>query len=159
MKHSGFVLMEIVVIVGMMALFVGLLSINLLGSQRRASLVGVVDTLVSDIQSQQTKAMTGFTTGGSVPAGYGVHFETSRYVLFSGSSYSVSDPTNSSIPLQSPVTLSSIGFAGGTLLFASKSGEVSGYVSGQDFVSVFHADSNQTTTIHINRYGVITSVN
>lgn len=159
MKRNGFTFIELIVIMGVVATITGLATINLLGSQRKASLVEAIDTLVSDIQSQQTRAMTGETVNGSQPAGFGVYFEAGRYVLFSGASYNASAPENSPVPFKLPIVATSIAYPGSTLLFEARSGEAVGHVAGQDYVTVSEPDNNETQTIRTNKYGIITSVN
>ena len=159
MKSHGFTFIEVIVVMGVMATFLGIGVISLVGSQRKASVTQAVDTLVSDLRSQQTKAMVGATVGGMVPAGYGIYFQANRYVLFSGASYNSLDPSNASVPILSPLTISTIGFSGSAVIFLAKSGEVAGFTSGADSVAVRQNDSGQTKTIRLNRYGVVTSIN
>ena len=141
----------------MIAMLVGLVSLNLFGLQQRSSLTQVVDTLISDLESQQTKAMTGVMTNGEIPYGYGIYFDTNRYILFSGASYNAGSPSNAAVTVNSPVSIVSVSFPGRTVLFASVSGELSGYVAGQDGVTL-QTTGGQMKTIQLNTYGVITSV-
>jgi prepilin-type N-terminal cleavage/methylation domain-containing protein len=157
MGNRGFTLIELIVIMAMIAALAGLVTINLFASQQRSSLVQVTDTLVADLESQQTKAMTGITANGAIPFGYGIYFDNNRYILFSGASYNATNPSNSVVPVDSPVTIGSVGFSGRTVLFASVSGELPGYVTGADTVRLQNT-GGQTKIIRMNRYGVIISV-
>jgi type II secretory pathway pseudopilin PulG len=159
MKYTGFVLIELVVVFGMLAVLIGMTTINISQSRKRASLSATIDTLVADMKSQQTKAMTGSTVaGGVLPVAYGIHFEESEYSLFHGSSYSASVTSNARVPLDTRVRFTSILFDNGNMIFASKSGELVGYVSGSSAVSVHQLDSGETKTIQLNQYGTITSI-
>jgi prepilin-type N-terminal cleavage/methylation domain-containing protein len=44
---------------------------------------------------------------------YGVHFETSKIVIFKGTTYSSSDATNEEVLLTTPATITSISLTGG----------------------------------------------
>lgn len=157
MNDRGFTFVETVIVMGIVATLAGIATISVMSSQRRASLVEVTDILVSDIQTQQSKAMTGQAVSGVMPAGYGVYFESSRYTLFAGSSYNANDPANVIIPVLPPVTISDVDFGADTVIFLARSGEVAGYASGQDAV-VLDNNNGQINTIQLNRYGVVRSM-
>jgi type II secretory pathway pseudopilin PulG len=159
MKKHGFVLIELAVVFGMLAALIGMTTINIFGSQRKASLTATIDTLVADVRSQQTKAMTGTTDNSGLPPAYGVHFDGDRYVLFRGASYSSSLSSNAIIPLDSRVRFSNIQFANGNIIFASRSGDFIGYASASSSLTVNQLDSGEVKIIQLNRYGVISSIN
>jgi hypothetical protein len=160
MKGKGFVLIELIVVMGMLAALTGMITISTVGSQRRAQVTAAVDTLVADLRSQQTKAMTGVTSGGVIPAGYGIHFASDRYILFQGASYSASMSTNAPVVIDSRVGFSSILLPNGNVIFASKSGEIVGYNAQSSSVTLSELDNSTISkTIHFNRYGVITTIN
>ena len=157
MNNRGFTLVETVIVMGIVAILMGITTISVLRPQRRAGLNEVVQVLLSDLRSQQTKAMTGVTVQGAVPPGFGVYFETNRYILFSGASYNPSDPANTPVSVQVPNTVSAIRFAANTVVFLARSGEISGYTAGGDSVTIAQ-ESGQTKTIQMNRYGVVVSM-
>ena len=159
MKKRGFLLIELAIIFGMMAIFVGMTTINIFGSSRKASLTATVDTLVADIRSQQTKAMTGTTDNLGLPPAYGVHFDTNQYVLFHGSSYSASLLSNATVPLDTRERFTNILFTNGNVIFASRSGEFIGYVPASDMVTINQLDSGESKVVQLNRYGIVTSIN
>jgi prepilin-type N-terminal cleavage/methylation domain-containing protein len=159
MKQKGFVLIELIVVMGMLAVLTGMITVTTLGSQRRAGLTSTIDTLVADLRSQQTKAMTGVTSGGVIPAGYGVFFQSDRYSLFQGASYSASLTSNAPVVIDSRVEFNQIMLPNSSVIFASKSGEIIGYNAQLNTVKVTQIDSNFSKTIYFNRYGVITSIN
>lgn len=154
--HRGFSLIETILVMAVMTTLIGIATISLLGSQRRATLIGVLDVLVADMRSQQTKAMTGATVNEVTPGGFGVYFESSRYVLFSGASYNPSDETNTLVVLPAPNTISRVGFPSNIVVFLPKSGEIAGYVSESDTITLQEGNSGQVKTIRLNRYGVVT---
>ncbi len=157
-RTNGFVFIELIVMLGMVAVLGGLIVTNLFGSQRKAHLVGTIEPLIADIKSQQAKAMTREAVEGSIPAGYGVRFETTRYVLFHGATYNPADMSNQIFPLEDHVTCSEILVPDGVVVFRIGSGELASFVSGQDRVTLRTSDTNETKTIQFNRYGIITSI-
>jgi prepilin-type N-terminal cleavage/methylation domain-containing protein len=158
-KPKGFVLIELIVVMGMLAIMTGMITISTLGSQRRAALTATVDTLVADLRSQQTKAMTGVTSGGVIPAGYGIRFQQDRYIMFRGATYSAIDSANAPVIIDTRVNFSQIALPNFSIIFASKSGEVVGFDTQLNTVTVGQLDSTFEKTIHFNRYGIITSIN
>jgi type II secretory pathway pseudopilin PulG len=158
-RVGGFVLIELVVVFGMMAVLIGLTSMNIFGANRKATLTGTIDTLAADITSQQTKAMSSVSQNGVVPLGYGIRFDTNKYTLFQGLVYTPANTSNIVIPLDSRVTFSFISLPDNAVAFASQSGEIAGFNPVQNTFSLHQTDSGETKTIQVNRYGVITSIN
>ena len=103
--------------------------------------------------------MTGTIENGKVQNGYGLRFELTRYILFRGASYNASDTTNAVVPLDSRVTFSTISFPNGSIVFASKSGEIVGYASASSSLTVSQLDSGEVKTLQLNHYGIIASIN
>lgn len=157
MKNRGFTFVETVIVMGIMAILMGITTISLLKTQRRTNLNEVVEILIADLRSQQAKAMTGVVEGGVVPAGFGIHFETNRYVLFSGPSYNPSSNTNAPVVVASPNEFRTIGFSANTIIFANGSGEITGFTPGSDSVTLA-GEGDQTKTIQVNAYGVVVGV-
>ena len=157
--RRGFVLIELIVVFGMFAVLIGMTTLNVLGSKRTATLTGVVDTLVADLRSQQTKAMSGVTQGGVSQSGYGIRFAANQYTLFKGTAYNAGDSDNVIVPIDARTTFSSISLPDSSIVFLAKSGEFMGYATASSTLTVKQTDSNDTKTIQFNHYGVITSIN
>lgn len=158
-KRTGFVLIELAVVLGIVSVLIGMAVMNIFGSRNKTSLGGVVDTLVADIRSQQTKAMTGTTQGGVPSTGYGIRFEPTQYILFSGLTYNPVDPANAVIPLDSDITFSTISLPDNSIVFASKGGEFVGFATASSSLSIRETNSGEVKTIQFNPYGIITSIN
>ncbi len=158
-KSRGFVLIEIVVVFGMLAVLTIMTTLNVFGSNRTASLTGAINILIADMKSQQTKAMTGSQVSGVSPLGFGIHFDSTGYTLFKGLTYSATEPTNSRINNDIKVRFSNISLPNGSLVYASRSGEFVGYSSTSSTVTVTHIDSGISKTVFLNKYGVITAIN
>nr|MBI5455687.1 type II secretion system protein [Candidatus Levybacteria bacterium] len=159
MKNNqfGFTLIELVVVMGILLMLFGFMSFNLVGVQRKTSLDSTVENLVSDMATQQTKAMLG--VGSSAGDSYGIYFQSDKYTLFKGTTYSASDPTNFIISLDSGITFSNINLPASSLIFSNRTGEISGFLAGQDTITIQDAQGVKTEKITVNRYGVVTGKN
>ena len=155
---SGFTLVEISVVIGIVLTLTGLAVVNLSGAQRRSYLASTTSTLIADMKSQQSKAMSGETEGRSTHDAYGIYFESSRYTLFHGSAYSAADPSNVVINLDNYIAFSSITFPQSMIIFASGSGELSSYTPGSNTITIRNTLNSEQKTVSLNRLGVITGV-
>ena len=151
-KQSGFTLIELIIVIGISLLLFGFMTINLVGNQKIVSVNSVRDGLVSDLTSQQTKAMGG--AGGAAGTSFGIYFLSDKYILFQGASYSPEDTSNFSVNLDSGNIFTSISFPASSIIFASGSGQIIGFQNGQNTIEI--GDSQGTRrTVTINRYGVV----
>lgn len=154
-SNSGFTLIELIIVMGIISMLFGFMAINLVNNKQIASVNSVRDALISDMASQQTKAMNG--SGGAAGVSYGIYFLSNEYVLFKGNSYNPSDTSNFEVNMASNIAFANVGFANSTLLFASGSGEIVGFQSGQNTLDIQDINGNKTETITLNKYGVITN--
>lgn len=153
MRRAGFTLPELVVVVGIVLALFGIAAVNLVGVQRRSYLESDKDKLVADIKEQQTRAMSGDTQDGSGQDNFGIYFESDGYTLFKGSTYSVDNTTNFKVTIDPTVSISSVGFPNSTLVFEKIKGEVVGFTTGSDYVSLVDSASGVARTIRLNRFG------
>ncbi len=156
-NQFGFTLIELVVVTGILLMLFGFVSFNLVGVQRKISVSSTADNLVSDMSTQQTKAMLG--VGSSGGNSYGIYFQSDKYTLFKGTAYFASDPSNFTVSLDSGITFSSITLPASLLVFSSATGEINGFSAGQNTVTLQDTQGAKTETITVNRYGVVTSEN
>lgn len=154
-SKRGFTFVEMVVIMGIFATLAAIVTVQALGYQRRASVSQVAEILVSDIRSQQTKAMTGATVGGVDPPGFGVYLEGTRYILFTGLSYSAADPRNRIVTIPENVTVQNNTFPDQSIVFLAGSGELNGFSSGQNRFVLMENAGMATKTIEFNRLGLL----
>ena len=157
MRKNGFALVELIVIMGFMAILAGIVIVNIGRSQHQSNVIQVVDILIADLRSQQTKAMAGATVNGVVPDGYGIYFETDNYTMFAGASYNPSEPSNAQVAVPSPVFISATTLSGNTVVFSSRNGEINGFIPGLDSITIANSANGSTNTIQLNQYGVVTS--
>ena len=153
MKTSGFSLVELIVVLSILATLLGLTSIRLVNSQQKVSIDSTLQTFISDIKQQQIKAMTGDSEGRVTSDSYGAYVDSAdltHYYLFHGS-YVVGDPANFKVDLPGNFQFTS----GINIVFGKISGEISAAAS----VVVKDTTNNNTKTVQINKYGVVTGVN
>lgn len=148
-NERGFTLPELLIVMGILAIIFTFTTPNLIHFQRKSALNTTIDTLLTDLKNQQIKAMVGDTQGTEVISDYGVYFETSRYVLFRGSSYDPTDITNFPVNLDTSLQFTSTT----SIIFSKGSGEVGSLPISVVLDDTTNADQK---TIETNVYGAIT---
>lgn len=139
------------VVTSIIITLLGFITINLLRSQQTVSLTSVEEILLVDLKQQQLKAMIGDTEGRAIADSYGIHFDSNRYVLFHGTTYSASDISNVVINLDSNMQFNSPNY---NIIFSKLSGEISTASN----VILKDTTNGNTKAITINKYGVVTQV-
>jgi|SRR3989344_1993447 len=157
--QKGFTIAEILISVAVVSILFGIVTINLLRTQSSTSSQTNIEKLVSDIKTQQTKAMTGATEGGSTSGNYGIYFLADQYVLFRGSSYNPSDSSNFAVNLPEDIEIQSTTLPGNTLIFSQLNGEMIGFSESANTITIRSLTSNEQKTVTLNRYGIITTIN
>lgn len=157
-KQKGFTLIELVIIMGILLLLFGFVMVNLLQEENIVSVNASVDILISDISSQQTKAMAGKSDGVSSGNGYGIYFESDRYTLFKGNTFSATDSANFTVILEENIVFSNVAFPNDIVVFSALSGEVNGFSDGNNTITIANVQGQEIKTITLNRYGVVKSV-
>lgn len=152
-KQRGFTLIEVMVVMGLITILTGLAIINLFSVQPKVVASASANTLVSDLRSQQVKAMMGDDDGGSAAQAYGVVIGTDAYTMFAGSSFSPADPNNFVVDVEQGLTLSST-LPSSTVIFSKASGEVAGFSPGNNTIT-FTNTSGAQTILDVNSYGVV----
>lgn len=154
---KGFSFIEIILAIGVLTTLFAIITINLISASRRVYNDTTTAVLISDLRTQQVKAMIGDTEKTGESSMYGVYFGTDRYTLFRGNSYSVGNPTNFVITLPGGAEFSNILFPNFEIVFASGSGEIAGFSSGLNSVTIINTSENIQKNVTLNRFGVITS--
>jgi len=156
--NSGFTLVELLVIMGISAILFLLISMNFSDARTGTSLTTTGDTLLSDLKSQQTKAMVGDTEGRGIPDTYGVYIKPTSYVLFHGESYVPASTDNFEIKAADGVTLSTT-FPSGTIIFATNSGDLVNFNAAQNQIIVKDAYTTRQKVIQFNKLGTVVALN
>lgn len=154
MAKRGFTLIELLVVIGIISIFLVLISINLVGPQRRATAGEILAVLSVDLRAQQLKSMLG-DSGSTTPDPYGIYFTGESYTLFKGNAYNVSDPSNFRVELAPGFAFTGIDFPDYTILYSRGSGEVGNFVSDTYEINLTDTQDGSNTVIIVNRYGTI----
>lgn len=155
--RAGFTIIETLVVLVVFIALIGLGYINIVGTERRAPITATVDTLVGDMRGQQTKAMTGDSQTGSTSADYGIYFQANSYTLFKGTSYNAGDMANAVTPIPTYVAISTT-LPGSSVIFTKGSGDVAGFSSSGNTITVTQTLTGEHKVISINRYGAVTQI-
>ncbi|MDO8609913.1 MAG: type II secretion system protein [bacterium] len=153
----GFTFVELVVIMGIIAISASFITLDFLKSRNTTSLNSTIQILISDINSQQLKIMSG-NINNITNTPFGIYFEPNKYTTFHSSTFTNNDPSNFVTTLDSDKTFYQINFPGSQIIFASTSGEIQNYNNAQNTIIVKSIPNNQQKTITINQYGVIINV-
>lgn len=156
--QEGLTLVELLLVIGILGLLFSITFISVFNIRVISTNNSTTSIITSDLKNQQIKAMVGDTEGRGVPDNYGVKILSSQYVLFHGVNYNQADNTNFSVPVENGYTLSTT-FPNSLMLFASGSGEIVGFVSNQNTITLTNTSSSRTKTLHFNKYGTITQIN
>lgn len=104
----GFTLVEILVVVGLLALVSFLAIVPFTSFRDAKSLDGAAEDALSLLHEAQTRTLS---SDGASP--YGVYFESDKITLFKGETFVVGAPDNKEISLHNRLTISAIALAGG----------------------------------------------
>lgn len=155
LHERGFTFIELILVIGIIGILFSIATFNLVRTQHMASVSATVDTLIADMRSQQTKAMVGSKDTTGVANSYGVHFTSSSYILFQGTS----DPGGSSDFTVTPegVTFTT-NLPSNMIVFGQRSGEFTNYVSGTYTVTIRNANGTEQRQLTVNKYGIVTNI-
>jgi prepilin-type N-terminal cleavage/methylation domain-containing protein len=155
--NRGFTIVEVIIVLGILSLLFAIATLSILNIRVLTTNNTSITVVVSDLKNQQVKAMSGDTEGRGVPDNYGMKILSDKYILFHGSSYNPSDSTNFSVPVDTGNQFSST-FPNTSVVFASSSGELVGFVQGQDTITISNINTGQSKTVRLNKYGTVTSI-
>ena len=150
-QQSGVTLIELIVVLSISITLLAIATIGLSGAQQIAVTSTTGETIISDIKEQQIKSMIGDTEGRLTPDSYGVHFDTDKYVLFHGISYSAGDTSNFPVILNNQKFVSPLPT---DIVFAKISGEITASV----VIQLQDIPTGKLRKIHLSQYGVVTEV-
>lgn len=158
MRNYGFTLIEISIVLAITAILLSFALINLTRVQTNTYVDTSVESLLSDIKSQQTNAMNGRLSQAGGATKYGIHFETTSYTLFEGATYDEFNGTNFTVSLQGNTEFTSVTFPSNEIVFEKGSGEIVGFVDGSNTIILQDTASGIQTQIKLNALGVFTTI-
>ena len=150
---KGFTLIEIMVTIGVFAILMLFITVNLVKPQVKYPIDAAVTTLAADIKEQQLKTMLGDNDGTGTPQIFGIHFDPTSYTLFRGT-YSLGNSSNLVIKMPENVGITTN--LASDLIFTRLSGEVNGYSATQNTITVRSNISTEQRVVSFNKLGVLT---
>ncbi|MFH0772743.1 MAG: type II secretion system protein [bacterium] len=144
---KAFTFIETITVMGIIAILFSLSAPQLFRLRDRNTLQTSSTKLISLIRQQQINAMNS-------PKLYGVYFEQSKYTLFTGSTYSSIDPTNTINTLDYPLQFTSIQFPFSQIIFSTGSGEIVSFDSNNHSFILEDVLNHDQTTVQFNALGV-----
>jgi len=136
-RMKGFTLVEILIVLAIAVILFTIILTGFANLRESSDLTLAVDEAISFLQEARAKTLS--SEGASV---YGVHFETSQFVLFAGDTYDLSASSNKIRALPSTIEISIIDLegVGDDALFKRLTGETD-----NDGTIKFRQTSNPST--------------
>ncbi len=154
---KGFTFIEFLLVIAIFSILTALTTVNLFRFQHKTQLSTIVESFITDVKEQQTKAMAGDTEGRVGTSTYGVNVSSTNYTLFHGT-YSSTETTNFVVNLQGSIRAATT-FPNAQIVFDVGTGEIVGYASNSASVTFIDNTTSEQKSILFNKYGVITGVN
>ena len=107
-REKGFTLLEVLIVVGILALLVTLSAKPLLSFYRNIRFQGAVENVLTMLDEARKSTLSSYNS-----SQYGVHFETNRTVLFRGDTFTEPNPENDEYIFSDIIEISSSTFSGG----------------------------------------------
>ncbi len=145
--RKGFTVIEVIIVIAMMGILVLIAAPFLSNSLTRSDFEIASSEAVDALREARSSAMNG--KGGGR---FGVHFETSQFVFFTGATYSAVDLENVVHTYGSDVTMSNITITGGgsDVHFATHKGEPT-----ENGAIEFTIPGGETKTVTVNAVGLV----
>lgn len=123
-NKRAFTLIEVMVVIVVFMIGLGLVLLFAQSAQLRTDVNTQVNTIAATLRLAQSQSISG--EGGSA---HGVHLETTQYVLFSGSTYSVGSSSNKVMELPETIEIQNINLSGGgqDIVFESPGGTTTNF--------------------------------
>lgn len=147
--QRGFTLIELLISLAVIAIIAAIVAFPLSNFKRMQALRGGVEDLSSFIQEARS-----LTISSRDSLQYGIHLESDRAVLFSGSSYSAGASTNRTMQFPSGVTGSwSLQGSGANIIFERLTGETDHYGT----ITLSLSSPTVSRTITVSKLGSVDS--
>ena len=146
----GFNLIEFLVVVGIMAIITAAIVPFMASYTGRDNVKSTVWAIVDTLRRAQSQTKAGF-----LASTWSVHFTSSQYVLFEGSSYNPSDPQDVPTSVTGTISISSISLNAGSsdVRFTNVRGET----NDTGTIQVTDSSTGKVVTITISQLGLITT--
>lgn len=147
-KKNGFTVLELLMVVAIVGVLAAIISLPFSKFRNAQALQNSTNAVVALLNSARTKTLAAVNN-----TSYSVRIESSRAILYTGTTYSASEQTNEIVTYESPVTLSSISLNGGGS--EVKFNRLKGTTSQYGTITLTLPD-NQTRIITVSATGSVT---
>ncbi len=155
-KPPGFTLFEVVFVTALLVALFSIIILSFYSILKRDELSSSTQELLSIIKEAQVKTLSGTTVDNQNPSNFGVYFESQKYTLFEGQSFSPDNPNNNPPKdLPSSIVFSQINLPDSQIVFEKVTGQVRGFDENQNSLITKNNANNQIKTITINKFGII----
>ncbi len=146
---KGFTILEIIISLAIFLILAVIIVFSFSPLRNNQELTNTVQETINLLNSARSKTLS--SEGSSQ---YGVHFESSRIILFKGASFSESSPDNNVVALSSLVEISVINLNGGgnNLVFQRLTGKTNNYGT---ITLRIKSDVSKTKIIDIKNIGIV----
>ena len=147
-KNSGFSLIEIIAVIAIGAVLVAVIVVSFSSFRNSKTVDITADQVLSVINEARVK-----TVSSEDYSRFGVHFETSRVVLFKGDVFTEPNSSNTETPVSPLVEISNISLNGGgaDIVFQKLTGKTGNYGSLRVRLK---SDNNKYKTISVKSTGI-----
>ena len=156
-KFTGFTLIEVLVVMGIIAVIFSLSVLAVLNIQKGQLLDNHTWAVVSLLRQAQNQALNGVSVDGTNQTNFGVHFDDTagQYTLFRGDSFDPSDPYNFTQSLPSGLSFHLTLPSGNNVIFNKITGRVGNYNSLRHFIRIRDDNTGDEITIDFNQEGAV----
>lgn len=154
--NKGFTIPELLISVSIILAIFAFAGINLLRIIPDASLAEISSSFMADAKDSQSSAIMS-ESDSLLQFDYSIKINPDNYVLFKGSVFNPTDPSNYIVKYPSNVNVSTT-FPNGIITFSALSGEIKNFDNSKNQV-VFYGLNDTNLTILFNKIGNIYYVN
>lgn len=156
--RRGFTLIELIIIMGVVAILMMIVLPNMGAPIRKSAFSETLSLLVSDTKAQQQKAMLGDAKLVTGPKAYGINFTSTDYTLFQGPSFLPGDANNFTVELDPNLNFSFINLPQTQIIFAPGSGDATNFINNSYTLTLIDLETGRSSIITFNRHGIIEQV-
>ena len=152
---KGFTITEVLIALFIFGTIIALPTVFLWGIGRADALAATTREVVGILHEAQTDTIAGRSLDGVQPQSYGIHFESSYFVYFEGTSYNPSDSDNRRTDLPVGLSFSQIALPSNSVVFTRVTGRVLNFDPNANFVVISDSNTGETRRITVSREGGI----
>lgn len=150
---AGFTVTEVVITIGIFGMILAFPMLFWWGIGRGDALSSTTQEVVGVINEAHADTVSGKSPDGAQTSSYGIHFESTYYTYFAGTSYNQSASSNVRTDLPTGVSFSQIDLPENNVIFERITGEVLGFDAASSTVAIQDTNTGQIRIITISRFG------